>query len=247
MLTKLSLPGLRNAELLQYLTQLLDTVPSTGLPAPVADAAARLGTVYRELDALYKTDPASLITEELTALDEERDALYTGLLAFCNSFSYHTDPGARKAGTDLQHALGMYGNATEVTRQGYAAESTDIDSLLADLAAPALAAAVTRTGAVVWTGPLKAANDGFKQRFLDRNDEAASKEFAFTMKQKRNEAAAAYDGLVRKINAAWEMGAADLETVIAKCNGLTETYRQMMAARKGRAEAKRETEAAPGA
>ncbi|GAA4336219.1 DUF6261 family protein [Flaviaesturariibacter amylovorans] len=245
MLTKLSLSGLRNAELIQYLTQLLETIPATGLPAPAAEAANGLRRVLTELDALHKTDPASLITDELIALDAERDALYTGLLAFCNSFSYHNDGELRKAGTDLQHALGVYGNAAEVTRQGYAAESTDIESLLTDLAAPALSAATARTGATVWTAPLKTANDRFKARFLDRNDEAAAKEFTFTMKQKRKEAATAYELLRRKLNAAWEMGAAELEAAIGKGNALTETYRELVAARKGRAEVRKE--AAPGA
>ncbi|RYZ22647.1 MAG: hypothetical protein EOO16_08305 [Chitinophagaceae bacterium] len=240
MLAKLSLSGLRNAEHLQYFNQLLQILPDTGLPAPVAGAATQLRTQQGTMDALYKTDPSSRLTEELVALDEERDALYTGLLAFCNSFSYHSDADIRKAGTDLQHALGVYGSATEVTRQGYAAESTDINALLDDLSRPELAAAVARIGASVWTVPLKTANDRFQQRFLDRSVEAAAKEFAFTMKQQRKKMAEAYDLLARKINAAWEMGDAALEELIGKCNALTATYRQLLAVRKGRAEGKKE-------
>ncbi|TCZ68587.1 DUF6261 family protein [Flaviaesturariibacter aridisoli] len=246
MLTKISFLRLRNAEVIQFLTQLLVLLTAVDLPALVQETVQSLQRLCDELEALHKEDPASLITEELVALDETRDDLYTGLLGHCRNLDYHNDVGIGADGILLRHTIGVYGDSEKVTRQPYVAESTDIDSLLADLARPDVAAAAARSGATMWITPLKVVNDLFKKRFLDRNDEKVLREFAFTMKNKRSEGTIAYEAVVRKINALYEMeGAEAVKALIDKMNMLGSEYRKLARQRRGRAEAK--TESAPRA
>ncbi|RYY38808.1 MAG: hypothetical protein EOO08_13425 [Chitinophagaceae bacterium] len=238
MLQKISFLRLRNAELLQLLSQILVLLTTANIGGAIGPLAERLGAVTKELDALHKSDPSSLITEELVEIDETRDDLYTGLLGHCRNLEYHNDERIAADGRALRAALNPYGDSETVTKQGYAAESTDIDSALADITRPELADAVARTGAALWTVPLAAANQLFKQRFLDRTEEKVSKELAFTMKKKREEAAKVYDELVRKINAVNELeGGEPIKALIEKIMMLTKEYRLMVRQRVGRAEA----------
>lgn len=244
LLAALSFLRLRNAEVIQFLSQLLVLLTAADLPALLAESIQKLQRTQAELDALHKTDPGSLITDELVEIDEDRDDLYKGLAAHCRNLLRHNDEAVLADAKALTHVLGVYGDADTLTEQGYAAESTDIDSVLADLARPELAAAVARTGATLWAEALKAANDLFKKRFLDRDEEKLKKEFAYTMIRKRKESAEAYDEVLRKINALVETGSEEaLRDLVGKIDTLTENYRQTVRQRKGAAKAKKAKEA----
>ncbi|RYY93394.1 MAG: hypothetical protein EOO11_19790, partial [Chitinophagaceae bacterium] len=235
MLKKISFLRLHNAELLQYLAQYLAIIDSVAdHPHALADAVRALKTVSISLEALHKSDPSSLMTAEILALDEERGDLYTGLLGHCRNLAFHSNPDMVEAGRILMHILDVYGNSEEVTKQSYAAESTDIDSLLDDLARPEAASALRLSGATMWSEPLFVSNGRFKERYLARTDEKAAREFAFTMKVKRAEAATAYDAVVRKINGFFETGdPAAWQPLIARLNAFSGEYRQLLAARRG--------------
>lgn len=238
---------LHNAELIEFLSQLLRIIAESGnLPAKVAETLATLRSRLAELEAMHKTDPSSLITSELVALDEERDDLYTGLLAFCRSFVWHNNEAIVQQGAALVHCIDNYGVSADVTRKPYSDESATIQSLLTDLARPQLQDAVAGTGAGLWIDALRAANERFRERFLARNDEDAAKEFLVSIKQKRREVYTAYYECIDTLNAARIMGEQGLDALSGKINALTETQRQVIAQRKGRAEAGK-TPAAPQA
>ncbi|TCZ69300.1 DUF6261 family protein [Flaviaesturariibacter aridisoli] len=229
---------LHNAELIEFLSLVLQTVAESGaLPPKLAETVAVLRTRLAELEAMHKADPSSLFTGELLLLDEERDDLYTGLLAFCRAFAWHNNEALVGHGAALVHCIDNYGTAAEVARMPYSKESATIESLLADLARPELHAAITATGAGLWIAPLKAANDRFRERFIDRNDEQQQKEFLLSMKQQRGATAIAYDGFIKTLNAAIIMGDAGLGELAGKIQLLTESQQHVLAQRAGRAKA----------
>ncbi|TCJ18607.1 hypothetical protein EPD60_03655 [Flaviaesturariibacter flavus] len=244
MLKPLPFYRLSNAEVIQVVSQFLALFAAGGLPPVLAEAIATLRAELDGLEALHKTDPSSRHTEAIIALDDERDDLYTGFGAWLRALQYHNDPQIEAAANELLHVFGVYGTAEKVTKQSHAAETTNIDSLLADLAAPALAGAVTRTGAALWTVPLKAANDAFRQRYTDRSLEQATKEFSFTMTQKRKTARAAYDTVVRKLNGFLETdGGRQWVDLTRDAEGIAAPFRLLAARRKGKTEAKPATQA----
>lgn len=240
MLKKISFFGLYNAELLQFLVQYLTIIDSvSNHPPALAETIRVLRSVSEALNALHKSDPSSLLTAEILVLDEERDDLYTGLLGHCRNLALHSNPEVVEAGRILMHILNVYGNSEEFTKQAYVAESTDVDSVLDDLARPEAANALRLSGGGIWSEALGATNARFKERYLARNDQKAAREFAFTMKMKRAEAATAYDAVVRKVNAFFETGdPATWQPLIDRLNALSGEYRQLLAARRGRQEAK---------
>ncbi|GAB4094059.1 DUF6261 family protein [Flaviaesturariibacter terrae] len=238
MTQKLGFKRLHNAELIEFLSQILQVAAEAGpLPAKVAETASTLRACVDGLEALHKSDPSSLVTRELIDLDGERDDLFTGLLTFCRSFSWHNDAALKQYSAALLHCIDNYGTAADITRKPYAEESATIHSLLDDLARPELQDAISRTGAALWIAPLKAVNDRFRERFLARNEEGARKELAFTMIQKRTETAGAYDSFLRTLDAARIMGEQGLDDLSRKISTLTDTQRRVLAQRAGRAEA----------
>ncbi|RYY91779.1 MAG: hypothetical protein EOO11_22220 [Chitinophagaceae bacterium] len=241
MTNRMGFRRLHNAELIEFLSQILNITAASGaLPPKLAETVAALQSSHDRLEALHKSDPSSLLTGELLELDEERDDLYTGLLAYCRSFAWHSDESIVQHGAALLHCIDNYGTAAQVTRLPYSKESATIESMLTDLARPELQAAISATGADRWIAPLQAANDRFRTRFIDRNDEQARKEFLLSMKLQRGETATAYEAFINTLNAAMIMGATGLEDLSARINTLTDAHKLVIAQRAGRAEAKKE-------
>ncbi|RYZ23420.1 MAG: hypothetical protein EOO16_04930 [Chitinophagaceae bacterium] len=240
MLQKISLYRLRIAEAIRYLTQLVALIDAAGgrPPAALSDAVAALRARLGDLNALYQSDPQAQQAEALLETDEERDRLVVGLYTFCNAFTYLKDPALRDAGKLLVNTIEVYGTGSDIANQGNAAETTQVESLLADLRKPAQAAAVALLRAELFTTPLEAANTRYESLFLARNDENALRQAAGKMTERRKAAATAFDAVLRKLSGAYEMeGAGAWGDLVNKLNALSEEYRHLLAVRAGRAAA----------
>lgn len=238
MFSPIGLYRLRNAEAIQFLIDLKSLI-LTGFgndtPEGVATALTNLTATTTDLDALFKTDPASLLSEALAEFDELRDTYLVGLRKWCDAATYHPDPTWREAGELLLHNINIYGTSPE--KQAVAAETKIINSLLEDWSTkPELVTAAGKIGASVWTTALRNANNDYQAKSLERTNKEAATAFDFNMKEKRTEADAAYKELLSQLSAHYIVakGAAPWDAIAAAVGRHTEKQDEVLAMRKGK-------------
>ncbi|MCW3074368.1 MAG: hypothetical protein JWP69_1437 [Flaviaesturariibacter sp.] len=250
MFSPIGLYRLRNPEAIQFFIDLKSLIltgfGSTAVPEGVQTALDRLQAVTVQLDALFKTDPSSLLSDTLRELDEVRDDLLIGLRKWCDACSYHPNPAFRDAANTLLHNLKVYGPSPE--KQPVATETKIISSLLEDWTTkPELAAAAQKIGTAEWTTALAAANTSYQTKSLERTGKEAAAAFDYNMRQKRTEADGAYKELLSQLSAHYIVakGAAPWGDIAAAMGRHTEKQDEVLAMRKGRraAAAKKEAKA----
>lgn len=247
MATKINLRKLRNAEIIQFFTQLLALV-TTSLPsaAPSVFAAAvqKLEGLLQDLSALFKNDPVSVRTAKMQEYDAQRDQYITGLRMMCEALTYHYDAETAAAASLLERNLSVYGG--NIARQGQNTETATLNNIIADWQQkPELAGAVASLKLEGWLTALQTANKNYNDTYLQRTEEKAEAQFDFDMEQKREEAIAAYTDLSEKLKGLSLLAEdpAPWKALQAKVDMLGEAYKNTLAARAGRATADKTTEA----
>lgn len=234
MITSIHLNNLRNSEFLQFSEDFLGLVllnnPDTLKVKPQYDKL-RLATDM--VDALFKADRGSLMTDELVALDERRDTAITGISLHVQSLTYHFNESIRTQADALAANLANYDAG--VAKQNYQAETAIISSILTDWAEkPALKAAIDALKIADWQAELATANTAFNTRYLTRTQElgAASPD---TIKEKRLEATQAYYTLRDFITSYHTLneGAEPYNKTVKELNALITQYNNLLAGRKG--------------
>jgi hypothetical protein len=250
MFSKINVRRLRNAELIEYLTQLLETVNTgfgpTPLPPTLALYKANLTTAVAGLNDLHVLDPASRLTGELDDLDEQRDSLLVGLSLLCQSYTHHPDESVKAAALVLDRHMSVYGSVSELTVQSRAAETTTIESILSDWSDKRdLNAAATALPVSPFTRAIKTVNDAFREKSIERDAEAGSS-LHVSMSLKRIEAGTAYADLLTMLNSHYHVseGTQPWAGIAAGMNALTERFADMLAVRAGRAKVSKAKEAA---
>jgi hypothetical protein len=238
MIDTLNIKQLQGAEFVQYLKDGLGIVNGNAtVAAAVTTPKAVVTSRLAELDAIFVTDQASALTDDLAALDAQRDGLFTGLGLFCKSFTYHTDPSYREAGETLCRNIEIYG---DVIRKGYNAESASISSLVQDWTTKSeLIAATTLVNAGDFIAPLGTLNSSFMVLYNQRTQQMATTINTANFTEKRAETTTAWKELVAKINANIVLndGAGAWGLVQDQLNALIGQYKQTLASRAGRAAA----------
>ncbi|RYY67172.1 MAG: hypothetical protein EOO12_01960 [Chitinophagaceae bacterium] len=239
MTSKLGFYRLRNAELIRYLTQVMTLMATAGdSPEPLRQAVAALQARLDALNEQFKKDPMSEHAEALLLAEEERDDAVRGLYRYCDAFTYLRDPALSGAGKLLVNTIEVYGTGNEIAGHPNKIETTELESLLADLAKPAPAAAVALLRADHFTTPMAEANSRYEGLFLQDRTGGNNPEGTAAMLKLRSAAAADYDLFVRKLSGAYEMeGAGKWGDLVLKMNALTEEYRQTVNQRAARAKA----------
>ena len=229
----IDLAKLRNSEFLQFSNDSLGIVqlndPTALKVQPqfnnfMADTTA--------IDALFKADRGSLITNELVQLDERRDNAITGITAYVQALTYHFIPDTHRHAAALAANLGNYDAG--VARQNYQSETAIINSILTDWnTKPALKAAVAALNIADWLAELAAANTAFNAKYLARTQElgAISPD---TIKQKRLDAANTFYKLRDFIDSYYTLneGAEPYAKVSNELNALITQYNTLLAGRK---------------
>lgn len=234
MITSIHLNNLRNSEFLQFSTDFLGLVllndPRALKVQPQYD---KFKAATDMIDALFKADRGSLITDELVALDERRDTAINGITGYVQSLTYHFNENTRTQAEALAANLSNYDAG--VAKQNYQAETAIISSMLTDWTEkPALKAAVAALNMADWQAELADANTAFNTRYLARTQEmgAASPD---TLKEKRLEATQAYYTLRDFISSHYTLneGAEPYNKTVNELNALVSQYNTLLAGRKG--------------
>lgn len=248
MVKNINLSKLRNAELLQFLTDGLgfvtaDSTVSTAVSAP----RIALANIVGVMDGLFAVDQASAHTDDLAALDIQRDTYITGLEVLCKAYTYHPVAVKRNAAHTLLHNLEVYGH--DIARQGYNAESASISNLLDDwnTKADLVAAALQVAGTSDFLNALTTTNVAFIALYNQRTTDIAVTAGSDSMKNQRTEAISAWKALCKKIDANTEMvdGAAPWGTVVNQLNTLIDQYNATLHSRAGRTAAQKQEEQQP--
>ncbi len=200
MIQSIELYKLRNAEYLQFTTDILK-ITALNNPASLQVQAKydALNVFKNDLETLFKKSTANPITAEIENLDKRRDNAVSGILAVVNGFSYHFDLAiANQAKTVLEYLKIYSGN---IANENYNAETATINNMVSDFETkPELIAALTALNLVAWKNELKAANADFSTQYIARTIDLATAS-PDNLKTKRLEANAAFYELRNHIDA----------------------------------------------
>lgn len=234
MINSINLSNLRNPEFLQFSNDFLGIVQLNDPAALNVKAEFDDFTkVTNTIDALFKADRGSLITDELQAMDLRRDTAITGITGYVQSLTYHFNPITRQHAVTLAANLANYDAG--VAKQNYQAETAIIKSILTDWTEkPALKAAIEALNIADWQAELADANTAFNSKYLARTQElgAASPD---TIKEKRQEATTAYYTLRDFISSHYILakGAEPYKKAVNELNALITQYNNLLAGRRG--------------
>ena len=246
MIHKIQLLHLRVDETIQFLPQLRAQFDGArSLPPTIAALLAELKSVEDDLDLLFKRDTAKQLTQKALEQDEVRDRRLSNLYGLVAIHAGDPDPALAAAATRIGPILDKYGPVADVTRAGLNAETAIVSNILSDLAKPDNAAALAALGLDRWLTALRTANDAVNEAVLERARLNAEQDLPFKMKDKRLEARRLYTKLLEKcVHYAEEAAYAEpWPALVSKVNAITEVYDRLIAARKGRAAAKKQENA----
>lgn len=235
-----NLKALRNAELIQYLRDycqiLLQHDPSLLHVEPQHTA---LLTQIAALEAIFKQDLSSALTEKIAELDAQRDAHLGGIFTTATGMSTHPDADIRNAALLLLDKLSVYGTATEIARQTLQGQTTTVHNLIHDLEhLPSLPEAISTLGLTSWVAALKTTNTTLESDYLKRTAEIAALN-PDKLKELRIQANDLFYALRDMLMAQALVSGyvAPFPTAIAEVNALTNQYVQTLAVRAGIASA----------
>ncbi|MNI49814.1 hypothetical protein D3C87_867850 [compost metagenome] len=174
MINSIVLQPLRNAEYIQFLTDTLNIVSKNN---PVA---LNVSTQYDALlvakdnaEKLFKISQASLVTEEIEALDKRRDDAINGINLHIQSLTYSSDLVINKYAKTLSAHLALFG--PHIAIENYQSETTILRNIVNDWETKAeLQEAITALNLGNWLTELETANNDFNQAYIKRNEELAA-------------------------------------------------------------------------
>ncbi|TCJ13945.1 hypothetical protein EPD60_07630 [Flaviaesturariibacter flavus] len=241
----LHLTPLTNEEFIQFFTQLLKAIDTDPLPMPAVmlGAKASVAAHLEDISLLFKRDHASRLTQKLVQLDGRRDDFVVGLQDLCEGHCYNPDEALREQAALLDRRLEVYG--PRIYKQNYQQETAIINALVRDFREdPDCAAAVAALGLRTWIDALDRTNKEFDALFLERAALEVDKDIPYTMIQKRDEMRVAYENLLNKLDGFYHTaeGAEPWGRMVKLVEILTQEYREIVSARKGRKEARKEKE-----
>jgi hypothetical protein len=179
----------------------------------------------KELDAVFKKERGSDLTDEVATLDDRRDKAFLCLSMMIKAYGYHFDEAKLAAAEKIDALLDRYG--TSIHKLNYQAETTTVSNLVNDLESDAeLSVAVSTLELQPLVDELKTSNRLFHEKYIARAREVsqASEDSAVEL---RKTAIVQYLSLVDLIEAYVEISGPDnyqelikhLNEVIEKYNG----------------------------
>lgn len=228
MINSIHLASLRNAEYLQFITDIVILTqkhdPETLLIQQPFEA---LQVKQHELENLFKKQQSSELTEEIELLDKERDQALQGISNVIKGYVNHYDVGIQKASEVLQEHLKNYGE--QIIKQSYQAETATLHNIISDWEEnETLEQALASLNLTYWKDYLKEKNTTFSEKYIDRTQEygQASPE---NIKLKRNETNEAYYHLKKMAEAhAAITPSASYEALFNDLNALIAQYANLL-------------------
>ena len=194
-------------------------------------------TVQQEDDS-FKIVAKSEYSEVLAELDNKRDKSYTGFYASTKAYLKHIDVDKQRAAKRILIECDSFGK--NLTKKDYTAQSADTINLMQVLR-DRLYPDVELLNLVEWLDTVESDNNNFLATYNDRQAEQAEKNALARLKVCRNNTDEAYKNLVAFINVGGAIyGEALYNELINAINVSIDYYENLIATRKGRADAKKD-------
>ena len=224
MFKSIQLLKLRNDEHVQFNNDLLRIYEEND------PAALKIETQYnnllagtRKTEDAYLQTRASELTKKITAEDEIRDKLITGIEQGAVFYTYHFNLEYAEAGSLLLQQIKKYGTA--VARMNYQAETAALNDFIDNAKNnDKLKAAITLLGLNQWIDKLEESNNRFNDLYIGRIKEKAEKP-DLNLKELRKQTAEQYKELIKHTEANALINPSQLyDTLIKQVNNLIDKY-----------------------
>ncbi len=239
---KINLHNLQNAEHFQFHTDVLNLIVAT-TPAALKSTAecAAYAAIFAREDEIMRRIAKSAVTMLIAEADHTRDEAFRGLVSTWQAAMSHFNPAARAAAARLAPVFETYGN---IAGEALAKQSADTYNILQELREKH-AEDVSALGFTPWLDALETRNLAVEELMRDRYEEVAARD-GVALRVVRLMVDAAYVAVADRVDALQllEGGAegAPYAAFIATLNAIVERARNIVAARRGRAAAKKEEE-----
>jgi hypothetical protein len=191
-------------------------------------------------DEAYKFISKSAITAEKELVDQERDAIFTGMRSYVNSLLYHYDTATAAAARRLKITIDGFNQPAPLVDLSYDAETAAITSLLKDLSAQS--DDVAKLNMKGWITALETKNKVF-DALADQYVGNIAEKPAYNMLQARRGIEKSMRTMFDCINALIVMkGDAAYSAYVNGLNAVIKHYNDVYAGHIGRVEANKDKE-----
>lgn len=163
----------RQGDTIQFLNNILEAIisPGTATTLKLLPQRTALGNVVDQLNTLWQPATGSELTPEIAALDKQRDSLFMGFKLTTEAWaSHHYLPDWRNAAYIIADNIAGHGERIALMR--YQQETATLNAIIHDLENEH-ADHVSTLGLEEWVSQLKAANQSFNEKYLQRNQATA--------------------------------------------------------------------------
>lgn len=169
MITKATTSRYLLGDFINFIKNIIAIVTGNAIVAPEVKAFIDpLQEKHLQIDAAYAYQKDSPESKEIEAQDVRRDTAFMGIKTVANGFLLHFDETKRQAAQAILACIAKYGKNIQV--QSDTTETTILDKMVTDFETdPILVAAFETLGITSWVAELKAANQLFNAKFLERN------------------------------------------------------------------------------
>lgn len=156
-------------DFINFIKNIITIITGNAIVAPEVKAFIDpLQEKHLQIDAAYAYQKDSPESKEIEASDVRRDVAFMGIKTVANGFLLHFDEAKRQAAQAILACIAKYGKNIQV--QSDTTETTILDKMVTDFETDAiLIAAFATLGITSWVAELKAANQLFNAKFLERN------------------------------------------------------------------------------
>jgi hypothetical protein len=233
-INSISLKRLLVPELLQFCSDSSTTIKSYDIVALDIDFPYNEFVALSDfVNTLYEPVKSNPQTEQLTILDERRDAAITGITTYLEGFTYHFDEAIKQNAKILFNHISSYGSG--IARKNYPTETAIINNIIVDWSSkPELNSAVMALSLSAWQNELSEANTAFNNKYLERA-KTDSLEIDATVSSKKVDLIAAWNSLSETIEAHYKLkfikkaGFEPYENLIKNLNAIIDKYNLILA------------------
>ncbi|MGG8495261.1 DUF6261 family protein [Tenacibaculum sp. TC6] len=218
----------RHGEYLQYMKDVLELVKAQDVDVLLlTEPTQSLTLKTAKIEAAYKQQAGSELSQELVDLDTVRDRTIVGIRFVVEGYTYHFDESKAAAAQKLLKAIEVYG--TSIARKNYQEETASLDNLVRDIETrQTLQEATTVLAITDWFAKLKLENTAFSQKYIERVGDVAENPFE-SIPEYRIEASEAFRALIAHIEAHKVLSANDAYAkLLDKLAVLTTQYNQLI-------------------
>ena len=243
--TTISLSKLRNNEYYRFMMEVKDIIGSAFINLTAAASTMNnLETLWKKMKDLLKLLDVAIIsldkselTQPVVEADVVRDKVYRGLVLYVEAYSNSMEAEDVEAARRLQVLIDNYG---DFRRRPFNEESAMIDNFLQDLKMMHMDN-MEAIGADDWLTQLENSNNEFKKLTNDRHDEWVMqiREEVYGLRVQIDEV---YHQIINLLEIGSTLEGGIYSKLIDKVSERVSYYKNTLATRKGRLDAKKEEE-----